>query len=127
MRAPSKRRTWPSRTTTHVSSSDGAASRWHSGSSHASPCTRSSTSSTNCRRTTTAPSAIRSRRNCGKRVNAQALLELADDELILGWRNSEWTGISPLLEEDVALSSVAENEIGHARALYQLAARELGT
>jgi ring-1,2-phenylacetyl-CoA epoxidase subunit PaaC len=60
-------------------------------------------------------------------VNAQALLELADDELILGWRNSEWTGIAPLLEEDVAFSSIAQNEIGHARALYELAARELGT
>jgi ring-1,2-phenylacetyl-CoA epoxidase subunit PaaC len=60
-------------------------------------------------------------------VNAQALLELADDELILGWRNSEWTGIAPMLEEDVAFSSIAQNEIGHARALYELAARELGT
>jgi ring-1,2-phenylacetyl-CoA epoxidase subunit PaaC len=60
-------------------------------------------------------------------VNAQTLLEIADDELILGWRNSEWTGIAPLLEEDVAFSSIAQNEIGHARALYELAARELGT
>ena len=56
----------------------------------------------------------------------QLLLELADDELILGWRNSEWTGIAPFLEEDVAFSSIAQNEIGHARALYELAARELG-
>jgi ring-1,2-phenylacetyl-CoA epoxidase subunit PaaC len=55
------------------------------------------------------------------------LLALADDELILGWRNSEWTGIAPLLEEDVAFSSIAQNEIGHARALYELVARELGT
>jgi ring-1,2-phenylacetyl-CoA epoxidase subunit PaaC len=60
-------------------------------------------------------------------VRAQALLELADDELVLGWRNSEWTGIAPFLEEDVAFSSIAQNEIGHARALYELAARELGT
>ena len=30
------------------------------------------------------------------------LLSIADDELILGWRNSEWTGIAPFLEEDVA-------------------------
>jgi ring-1,2-phenylacetyl-CoA epoxidase subunit PaaC len=45
----------------------------------------------------------------------------------LGWRNSEWTGIAPFLEEDVAFSSIAQNEIGHARALYELAARELGT
>src|SRR2546423_1746066 len=54
------------------------------------------------------------------------LLEIADDELILGWRDSEWTGIAPLLEEDVAFSSIAQNEIGHARALYELAARERG-
>jgi ring-1,2-phenylacetyl-CoA epoxidase subunit PaaC len=54
------------------------------------------------------------------------LLELADDELVLGWRNSEWTGIAPFLEEDVAFSSIAQNEIGHARALYELAAAELG-
>jgi ring-1,2-phenylacetyl-CoA epoxidase subunit PaaC len=56
----------------------------------------------------------------------QLLLEIADDELILGWRDSEWTGIAPLLEEDVAFSSVAQNEIGHARALYELVARERG-
>jgi ring-1,2-phenylacetyl-CoA epoxidase subunit PaaC len=58
---------------------------------------------------------------------AQLLLELADDELIVGWRDSEWTGIAPTLEEDVAFSSIAQNEIGHARALYELAAQELGT
>jgi ring-1,2-phenylacetyl-CoA epoxidase subunit PaaC len=55
------------------------------------------------------------------------LLAIADDELVLGWRNSEWTGIAPFLEEDVAFSSIAQNEIGHARALYELAARDLGT
>jgi ring-1,2-phenylacetyl-CoA epoxidase subunit PaaC len=63
-------------------------------------------------------------------VNAQEqqlLLEIADDELVLGWRDSEWTGIAPLLEEDVAFSSIAQNEIGHARALYELVAREQGT
>jgi ring-1,2-phenylacetyl-CoA epoxidase subunit PaaC len=58
---------------------------------------------------------------------AQQLLPIADDELVLGWRNSEWTGIAPFLEEDVAFSSIAQNEIGHARALYQLVAEELGT
>jgi ring-1,2-phenylacetyl-CoA epoxidase subunit PaaC len=50
----------------------------------------------------------------------EQLLAIADDELVLGWRNSEWTGIAPVLEEDVAFSSIAQNEIGHARALYQL-------
>jgi len=57
---------------------------------------------------------------------AHSLLAIADDELILGWRDSEWTGIAPLLEEDVAFSSIAQNEIGHARALYELLARERG-
>jgi ring-1,2-phenylacetyl-CoA epoxidase subunit PaaC len=52
-------------------------------------------------------------------VNEQ-LLGLADDELLIGWRDSEWTGIAPMLEEDVAFSSIAQNEIGHARAVYQL-------
>jgi ring-1,2-phenylacetyl-CoA epoxidase subunit PaaC len=68
-------------------------------------------------------------------VNAQAparseldgILAFADDELVLGWRDSEWTGIAPFLEEDVAFSSIAQGEIGHARALYELAAGELGT
>ncbi|TML17937.1 MAG: phenylacetate-CoA oxygenase subunit PaaC [Actinobacteria bacterium] len=59
--------------------------------------------------------------------DTRSLLEIADDELILGWRDSEWTGIAPLLEEDVAFSSIAQNEIGHARALYELVAREQGT
>jgi len=58
---------------------------------------------------------------------ADTLLPLADDELIVGWRNSEWTGIAPFLEEDVAFSSIAQNEIGHARALYEIVADELGT
>jgi ring-1,2-phenylacetyl-CoA epoxidase subunit PaaC len=60
-------------------------------------------------------------------ARAEKLLAIADDELILGWRDSEWTGIAPFLEEDVAFSSIAQNEIGHARALYELAARDLGT
>jgi len=59
-------------------------------------------------------------------VNEQALLGLADDELVLGWRDSEWTGIAPLLEEDVAFSSIAQNEIGHARAIYDLLVGEEG-
>jgi ring-1,2-phenylacetyl-CoA epoxidase subunit PaaC len=52
----------------------------------------------------------------------ELLLGLADDELVIGWRDSEWTGIAPVLEEDVAFSSIAQNEIGHARAVYELLA-----
>ena len=54
----------------------------------------------------------------------ELLLAAADDELVLGWRDSEWTGIAPVLEEDVAFSSIAQNEIGHARAIYQLLAED---
>ena len=57
-------------------------------------------------------------------MNEQELLSLADDELIIGWRDSEWTGIAPTLEEDVAFSSIAQNEIGHARAVYELLAED---
>lgn len=49
------------------------------------------------------------------------LLALADDDFILGYRDSEWTGIAPMLEEDVAMSSISLDEIGHARVLYELA------
>ncbi len=52
----------------------------------------------------------------------EAVLAFADDELVLGWRDSEWTGVAPFLEEDVAFSSIAQGEIGHARALYELVA-----
>ena len=49
------------------------------------------------------------------------LLSLADDELILGHRHTEWTGWAPYLEEDLAFSSIGQDEIGHARLLYELA------
>ncbi len=55
------------------------------------------------------------------------LLTLADDEFVLGYWDSEWTGIAPLLEEDVAMSSLAQDEIGHARAYYGLLAELTGS
>ncbi|HEY8178679.1 MAG TPA: 1,2-phenylacetyl-CoA epoxidase subunit PaaC [Candidatus Limnocylindria bacterium] len=54
---------------------------------------------------------------------AELLLTLADDEFVLGFWDSEWTGIAPMLEEDVAMSSISQDEIGHARAWYDLLAR----
>src|SRR5690349_24570406 len=54
------------------------------------------------------------------------LMALADDEFILGYRNSEWTGIAPMLEEDVAYSSMAQDEIGHARLFYTMLAERVG-
>lgn len=55
----------------------------------------------------------------------ELLYKMADDQLILGHRNSEWTGFGPLLEEDIAFSSMAQDKIGHSHALYQLL-HELG-
>ncbi|RYZ27521.1 MAG: phenylacetate-CoA oxygenase subunit PaaI [Sphingobacteriales bacterium] len=49
-------------------------------------------------------------------------LSLADNALILGHRNSEWTGHGPVLEQDIALSNIALDLIGQARNLYQHAA-----
>jgi len=50
-------------------------------------------------------------------------LHLADNALVLGHRNSEWTGRGPILEQDIALSNIALDLIGQARYFYQHAAR----
>jgi ring-1,2-phenylacetyl-CoA epoxidase subunit PaaC len=49
-------------------------------------------------------------------------LHLADNALILGHRNSEWTGFGPILEQDIAISNIALDLIGQARNFYQYAA-----
>jgi ring-1,2-phenylacetyl-CoA epoxidase subunit PaaC len=63
-------------------------------------------------------------------MNTQALqsllLNMADDALVIGHRNSEWTGIGPMLEEDLAFSSMAQDKIGHAQALYEILHTHLG-
>jgi ring-1,2-phenylacetyl-CoA epoxidase subunit PaaC len=53
----------------------------------------------------------------------QYVLHLADDVLILGHRNSEWTGHGPILEQDIAISNIALDLIGQARNFYQYAAQ----
>jgi ring-1,2-phenylacetyl-CoA epoxidase subunit PaaC len=62
-------------------------------------------------------------------MNTEAVKELlykmADDLLIIGHRNSEWTGLGPILEEDIAFSSMAQDKIGQSLALFQLL-HELG-
>jgi len=62
-------------------------------------------------------------------MNQQALKDLlykmADDQLILGHRNSEWTGFGPLLEEDIAFSSMAQDKVGQSWQLYKIL-NELG-
>lgn len=54
------------------------------------------------------------------------LTALADDELVIGHRHSEWTGFAPHIEEDVAFSSIAQDEIGHAAAYYSVIASITG-
>jgi ring-1,2-phenylacetyl-CoA epoxidase subunit PaaC len=49
------------------------------------------------------------------------LLSLADDEMVIGHRHSEWTGWAPYIEEDLAFSSIAQDEMAHARLLYEIA------
>ncbi len=51
---------------------------------------------------------------------APLLLAMADDEFILGHRDSEWTGYGPILEEDIAFSNISQDELGHALVWYSL-------
>jgi ring-1,2-phenylacetyl-CoA epoxidase subunit PaaC len=53
------------------------------------------------------------------------LLHLADNALILGQRNAEWSGHGPVLEEDIALANLSLDLIGQARLLYQHAAAQM--
>ena len=48
-------------------------------------------------------------------------LHLADDALILGQRNSEWTGHGPVLEQDIAITNISLDLLGQARNFYQYA------
>jgi ring-1,2-phenylacetyl-CoA epoxidase subunit PaaC len=57
---------------------------------------------------------------------AELLITMADDEFVVGFWDSEWTGIAPMLEEDVAWSSIAQDEIGHARVWYEMLAQLTG-
>lgn len=51
------------------------------------------------------------------------LLKLADDSFIMGQRLSEWCGKGPYLEEDIALTNIALDELGQANNFYQYASR----
>ncbi|MDX1600517.1 MAG: 1,2-phenylacetyl-CoA epoxidase subunit PaaC [Anaerolineales bacterium] len=57
---------------------------------------------------------------------AEFLVGVADDELILAHRNSEWTGHAPILEEDIAFTNIALDEMGHAQLWYRLVAELRG-
>lgn len=57
---------------------------------------------------------------------AQFTLSMADDEFVLAHRDSEWTGHAPILEEDIAFSNIAQDELGHASLWYDLCCRLSG-
>jgi len=50
------------------------------------------------------------------------VIRLADNALVLGHRLSEWSSYAPILEEDLALTNIALDQIGRAQALYKYAA-----
>jgi ring-1,2-phenylacetyl-CoA epoxidase subunit PaaC len=52
----------------------------------------------------------------------QYTLHLADNTLILGQRNAEWTGHGPVLEQDIAITNISLDLIGQSRNFYQYAA-----
>ncbi|MCO8244210.1 1,2-phenylacetyl-CoA epoxidase subunit PaaC [Haladaptatus sp. AB643] len=56
-----------------------------------------------------------------ERAAVESLLRrLADDELVLAERYTEWQVRSPTLESDLAISNIAQDELGHARLWYDL-------
>ena len=54
----------------------------------------------------------------------EKLTALADDEVVLAQRLSEWVAHAPILEEDIAIANLAQDELGHAK-LYLELRREL--
>jgi ring-1,2-phenylacetyl-CoA epoxidase subunit PaaC len=71
------------------------------------------------------PQAMADPKNRAGRFLFDYTLMLADNALILGHRNSEWTGNGPNLEQDIAISNIALDLIGQARNTYQYAANLL--
>ena len=55
-----------------------------------------------------------------KAVERAHLLALADDEHMVGARHTNWIGLGPFLEEDLAFCSIAQDELGHAIGLYEI-------
>ncbi|TPF18416.1 1,2-phenylacetyl-CoA epoxidase subunit PaaC [Priestia megaterium] len=60
-----------------------------------------------------------------KEAITSLLFQLADDDFLFAYRGSEWLGLAPHIEEDVAYSSISQDTMGHAAVYYQLL-EELG-
>lgn len=48
------------------------------------------------------------------------IVPMADDAWMIGHQGSAWLGIAPDLEEDLAVSSINQDDMGHANRLYNL-------
>lgn len=55
-----------------------------------------------------------------KEALTQLLFQLADDDFLYSYRGSEWLGLAPHIEEDVAFSSISQDSMGHAAMYYQI-------
>ena len=60
-----------------------------------------------------------------KKTLIELLYQLADDDFLYAYRGSEWLGLAPHIEEDVAYSSINQDSMGHAAMFYNLLS-ELG-
>lgn len=59
--------------------------------------------------------------NAQNKVLADFLLNIADSQLILSHRLSEWCGHAPELEIDIALANIGLDLLGQARNFLTLA------
>lgn len=50
----------------------------------------------------------------------ELVLAFADDEHLMGQQYTEWIGVAPFLEEDLAFASIGQDELGHAAMLYEV-------
>ncbi|OCA91515.1 phenylacetate-CoA oxygenase subunit PaaI [Bacillus sp. FJAT-27225] len=50
----------------------------------------------------------------------ELLFQLADDDFIAAYRGSEWLGLSPHIEADIAFASISQDTMGHAAIFYKL-------
>jgi len=55
-----------------------------------------------------------------KEAAINLLFQLADDDFLFSYRGSEWLGLAPHIEEDIAYSSITQDTMGHASMYYHL-------
>lgn len=55
-----------------------------------------------------------------KEALTSLLFQLADDDFMYAYRGSEWLGLAPHIEADIASSSISQDSMGHAAMFYSL-------